>query len=183
MVSKDRAMGKGYSKRYSLISGSALNKKSRRIATYSISQATDQQLVKFWQHSDYRLQNKLMSEATRAAYFRFTKEFYPKKNNFEIISIENIKNDHKLQDYMFLSFLIGFGKDEYFLKRDNYAGWSCRQCKHRKSNKYGNRPKGNVNFQKFAQMDSCLNRWCKGYSLSQTANCPRKSRWPIIYPS
>ncbi len=60
-----------------------------------------------------------MSEATRLAYFSFAKQFYPKKNMFEIItSIENIRNDSKLQDHMFLNFLIGFGKDDYFLKTE-----------------------------------------------------------------
>lgn len=81
-------------------------------------------LSKFWESSDYRVTNKLMSEVSRSIYFNLTRKYYPDKSFEALVSkIENIRKDSKLQDYLLLKFLETYGNGELLrLQLANVSG-------------------------------------------------------------
>lgn len=95
--------------------------------TFSQAQAQNNEsyLPDFWKNSDYRVSNKLMSDASRSIYFTMTSNFYPDKNFEALVSkIENIRKDPKLQDYLLLKFLETYGNGELLrLQLANVCGF------------------------------------------------------------
>lgn len=88
------------------------------------AQKNESYLSKFWESSDYRASNKLMSDASRSIYFNLTRKYYPDKSFEALVSkIENIRKDSKLQDYLLLKFLEIYGNGELLrLQLANVSG-------------------------------------------------------------
>lgn len=81
--------------------------------TAGISQKANSKINEYWVLSDIRIRKQSMSEFSRALYYNLVMQYYPKKSLLFIQEkSENIRFDYKLQDFIFLKFLILFGKGE-----------------------------------------------------------------------